>query len=78
MRSSSSQDHDLPEDEDVLEEESLLKQQAKQHIDDPSIAVQIFGLEKEYPAAKNIISCFKCKNNPPYHALKVIKNKITK
>ncbi|GFP99357.1 ABC transporter a family member 2 [Phtheirospermum japonicum] len=61
----------VPDDEDVQEEESIVKQQAAEGIVNPSIAVQIRGLVKTYSGATNI-GCCKCKRTPPYHALKGI------
>ncbi|EXB20715.1 ABC transporter A family member 2 [Morus notabilis] len=58
-----------PEDEDVLEEENIIKRQIKEGIDDTKITVQIRGLVKIHPASTNI-GCFKCKKIPPFHALK--------
>ena len=65
-------EHVTPDDQDVLEEENLVKQQAREGVDDPNIAVQIRGLVKTYPGSRNI-GCCKCKKNAPYHALKVKK-----
>ncbi|KAL5544418.1 hypothetical protein UlMin_008202 [Ulmus minor] len=65
------QEHITPDDEDVLAEENLVKQQAREGIDDPNIAVQIRGLLKTYPGSTNI-GCCKCKKNSPYHALKAL------
>ncbi|CAH9126173.1 unnamed protein product [Cuscuta epithymum] len=59
----------VPDDEDVLEEENLVKQQARQGQVDSPVAVLICGLVKIYPGSKKI-SCCNCKMNPPYHALK--------
>lgn len=61
-------------DEDVLEEENSVKQQARERENDPDAVVTIHGLVKTYPKALNIgrgeIS--------PYHAIKVkISWKIT-
>ncbi|PON57303.1 ABC transporter A, ABCA [Parasponia andersonii] len=58
-----------PDDEDVLEEENLVKQQTKDGVNDPNIAVQIRGLRKTYPGSTNI-GCCKCKKNSPYQALR--------
>ncbi|PON34694.1 ABC transporter A, ABCA [Parasponia andersonii] len=58
-----------PDDEDVLEEENIIKQQINKRMKDPRIAVQIRGLVKTYPGSTNIGS-FKRKRIPPYHALK--------
>lgn len=60
----------VPEDEDVREEESIVKQQATEGIVDSSIAVQIRGLAKIYAGASKM-GCCKCKRTSPYHALKV-------
>ena len=59
-----------PDDEDVLEEENLVKQQAREGIDDPNVAVQIHGLVKRYPKTIKI-GCCRCKQTPPYHAINV-------
>ncbi|KAL8042208.1 hypothetical protein ABFX02_09G035200 [Erythranthe guttata] len=61
----------VPDDEDVQEEESKVKQQATEGTVDSNIAVQIRGLVKTYAGATNI-GCCKCKRTPPYHALKGI------
>ncbi|XP_074567442.1 ABC transporter A family member 2-like [Curcuma longa] len=58
-------------DEDVLEEETAVKQQAANGDVDPQVAVQIRGLTKTY-AGTNKISCCKCQRSPPYHAVKGI------
>jgi ABC-type multidrug transport system ATPase subunit len=63
------QEHITPDDEDVLEEENLVKQQIMEGVDDPNIAVQVRGLGKTYPGSTNM-GCCKCKRNPPYQALK--------
>ncbi|KAF5933663.1 hypothetical protein HYC85_029834 [Camellia sinensis] len=57
------------DDEDVLEEESTVKQQAMEDVVDPNIAVQIRGLVKLYPGKTKIGFC-KCKKTSHYHALK--------
>lgn len=59
-----------PDDEDVLEEENIVKEQRK-GVADPNIAVQICGLAKTYPGTTNI-GCCKCKKTSPYHAIKVL------
>ncbi|KAG8379146.1 hypothetical protein BUALT_Bualt07G0057800 [Buddleja alternifolia] len=59
----------VPDDEDVQEEESLVKGQYSEGVVDSSIAVQLRGLEKIY-AGTTKIGCFKCKRTSPYHALK--------
>uniref|UniRef100_A0A2N9H3Q6 ABC transporter domain-containing protein n=1 Tax=Fagus sylvatica TaxID=28930 RepID=A0A2N9H3Q6_FAGSY len=58
-----------PDDEDVFEEENLVKQQAREGIDDPNAAVQIHGLVKTYPKTMKI-GCCRCRETPPYHAIK--------
>ncbi|XP_024158019.1 ABC transporter A family member 2 [Rosa chinensis] len=58
-----------PDDEDVLEEENIVKQQTSEGIVDPNIAVQIRGLSKSYPGTTKI-GCCRCKSTSPYHALK--------
>ncbi|KAL0440635.1 UNVERIFIED_CONTAM: ABC transporter A family member 2 [Sesamum radiatum] len=63
----------VPDDEDVQEEESIVKQQAHEGIVDSSIAVQIRGLVKIYAGATKI-GCCRCKRTSPYHALKHIKD----
>lgn len=62
-------EHESPDDEDVLNEENIVKQQAIDGLVDPSLAVQIRGLVKTYPGTTKS-GCFKCKRNSPYHALK--------
>ncbi|KAL8465010.1 hypothetical protein ACS0TY_034479 [Phlomoides rotata] len=61
----------LPDDEDVREEETKVKQQVTEGIVDSSIAVQIRGLAKIY-AGSTKLGCCKCKRTSPYHALKGI------
>lgn len=55
----------------MLEEETLVKQQAMDGIVDPSIAVQIHGLAKTYPGTTKL-GCCKCTKTSPFHAVKVI------
>ncbi|WOH05300.1 hypothetical protein DCAR_0624715 [Daucus carota subsp. sativus] len=62
-------EHEAPDDEDVLNEENIVKRQATDGLLDPSIAVQIRGLVKTYPGTTKI-GCCKCKRNSSYHALK--------
>ncbi|TQD73014.1 hypothetical protein C1H46_041449 [Malus baccata] len=62
-------EHLTPDDEDVLEEENLVKQQTKEGTVDPNIAVQIRGLVKTYPGTFSI-GCCKCRRTKPYHAVK--------
>lgn len=59
-----------PDDEDVLEEERIVKQQASEGVVDSDVAVQMRGLVKIY-AGSTKIGCCKCKRTSPYHALKV-------
>ncbi|XP_028787946.1 ABC transporter A family member 2-like isoform X1 [Neltuma alba] len=54
------QEYITPDDEDVLEEENVVKQQAAECMVDPNVAVQIRGLAKTYPGALNIGCCSKC------------------
>ncbi|KAJ6374152.1 hypothetical protein OIU78_029789 [Salix suchowensis] len=63
------QDHIVPDDEDVLEEENIVKNDVKDNTVNPDVAVQIRGLGKTYPGATQI-GCFKCKKTSPYHALR--------
>ncbi|XP_023633439.1 ABC transporter A family member 11 [Capsella rubella] len=62
-------EHITPEDEDVLEEETIVKQQAIDGIVDPNIAVQIHGLAKTYPGTTKL-GCCKCMKTSPFHAVK--------
>ncbi|KAF3437772.1 hypothetical protein FNV43_RR20528 [Rhamnella rubrinervis] len=62
-------EHTTPDDEDVLEEENVVKQQAREGVMNPNIAVQIRGLVKTYPGTK-IKGCCNCAKTSPYHALK--------
>ncbi|KAL3819386.1 hypothetical protein ACJIZ3_005340 [Penstemon smallii] len=59
----------VPDDEDVLEEENIVKQQASEGELGSHLAVQIRGLVKIYAGTTNI-GCCKCKRTSPYHALK--------
>lgn len=60
-----------PDDEDVLEEENIVKQQTMEGgAVDTNVAVQIRGLAKTYPGSSSIGGCFKCKKTSPYHAVK--------
>lgn len=54
-------------DEDVLEEENSVKQQAREGENDPDAAVTIYGLVKTYPKTINIGR----RETSPYHAIKV-------
>nr|XP_043637334.1 ABC transporter A family member 2-like isoform X2 [Erigeron canadensis] len=62
-------EHTSPDDEDVLEEENIVKQQHREGVVDQNFAVQIHGLVKVYPGKTNIGCCI-CKKSAPYHALK--------
>ncbi|KAL2515888.1 ABC transporter A family member 2 [Forsythia ovata] len=62
-------DSTVPDDEDVLEEENIVKRQASEGSVDSRVAAQISGIVKTY-AGKTKIGCCKCTKTPPYHALK--------
>ena len=64
------QDHIVPDDEDVLEEENIVKNDVNDNTVNPDVAVQIRGLGKTYPEATQI-GCCKCKKTSPYHAVRV-------
>ncbi|KAK4264229.1 hypothetical protein QN277_025437 [Acacia crassicarpa] len=64
------QENITPDDEDVLEEENIVKQQAAECMVDPNVAVQIRGLAKTYPGALNIGCCRKCKRTAAFNAVK--------
>ncbi|XP_062116462.1 ABC transporter A family member 2-like [Humulus lupulus] len=57
------------DDEDVLEEENIIKQHIGKSIENTKVAVQIRGLVKTYPGSTKLV-CFKCKRTQPFHALK--------
>ncbi|KAJ8536452.1 hypothetical protein K7X08_034853 [Anisodus acutangulus] len=59
----------IPDDEDVLEEENIVKQLAMQGEVDSDVAVQLQGLVKIFPGTTKM-GCCKCQRKPPYHALK--------
>ncbi|KAK8703148.1 hypothetical protein V6N13_021477 [Hibiscus sabdariffa] len=63
-------EYNAPDDEDVCEEENLVKTQAREAIVDPNVAVQIHGLAKTYPGIRSCSCCCKCKKTAPYHAVK--------
>ncbi|KAK2995142.1 hypothetical protein RJ640_010569 [Escallonia rubra] len=63
-------ENNTPEDEDVLEEENVVKHQAGEGLVNSNTAVQIRGLVKAYPGTTKI-GCCSCKRTSPYHALKV-------
>ncbi|KAL8225641.1 hypothetical protein R6Q57_018198 [Mikania cordata] len=69
MRSLPPLDQASPDDEDVLEEENIVKKQHREGVVDLNLAVQIHGLVKVYPGTTNI-GCCSCKKTAPYHALK--------
>ncbi|KAJ0248825.1 hypothetical protein HA466_0158690 [Hirschfeldia incana] len=70
-------EHLTPEDQDVLEEETLVRQQASGGIVDPNIAVQIHGLSKTYPGTTKL-GCCKCTKISPFHAVKGLWMNIAK
>ncbi|XP_024013479.1 LOW QUALITY PROTEIN: ABC transporter A family member 2 [Eutrema salsugineum] len=70
-------DHITPDDEDVLEEETLVKQHSMDGVVDPNTPVQIRGLAKTYPGTTKF-GCCKCKKTAPYHALKGLWMNIAK
>ncbi|KAJ8764040.1 hypothetical protein K2173_004931 [Erythroxylum novogranatense] len=60
-------------DDDVLEEENIVKKDARAGTVDPNVAVQIRGLVKTYPGTRSMCSCCCCckgKTTKPYQALK--------
>ncbi|MCD7455438.1 ATP-binding cassette sub- A member 2 [Datura stramonium] len=59
----------IPDDEDVLEEENIVKQLAMQGEIDSNVAVQLHGLVKIFPGTTKM-GCCKCQRKSPYHALK--------
>ncbi|XP_071717353.1 ABC transporter A family member 2-like [Rutidosis leptorrhynchoides] len=69
MRSPPPLEQMYPDDEDVLEEENIVKQQHREGVVDPNLAVQIHGLVKVYPGRTNI-GCCSCKKTAAYHALR--------
>ncbi|XP_056862383.1 ABC transporter A family member 2-like [Raphanus sativus] len=70
-------DHITPDDEDVLEEEALVKQHSMEGLVDPNIYVQIRGLAKTYPGTTKC-GCCKCKKTASCHALKGLWMNIAK
>ncbi|KAG7538813.1 ABC transporter-like [Arabidopsis suecica] len=70
-------EHNTPDDKDVLEEETQVKQQAMDGIVDPNIAVQIHGLAKTYPGTTKL-GCCKCTKTSPFHAVKGLWMNIAK
>lgn len=65
-------EHITPDDEDVFEEENIVKQNTREGTVNQNVAVQIRGLIKTYAGTRNI-GCCKCKKTSPFHALKVSK-----
>ncbi|WZZ75142.1 hypothetical protein YC2023_086512 [Brassica napus] len=70
-------EHLTPDDQDVLEEETLVKKQAMDGTVDPNIAVQIHGLAKMYPGTTKL-GCCKCTKTSPFHAVKGLWMNIAK
>nr|XP_027125264.1 ABC transporter A family member 2-like [Coffea arabica] len=60
----------IPDDQDVLEEENLVKQQAAEGLLDSNVAVQLRGLAKTFPGVRRNICCCNCKSSSAFHALK--------
>ncbi|KAF3322075.1 ABC transporter A family member 2-like protein [Carex littledalei] len=60
-----------PTDEDVLAEETAVKQTKEGDDVDASVAAQVRGLTKTYPGTFDV-GCCKCKRTSPYHAVKGI------
>ncbi|KAL6281259.1 hypothetical protein ACE6H2_018140 [Prunus campanulata] len=63
-------DGSTPDDVDVLEEENVVKQQARDGAVLPNIAVQIRGLVRTYPGTRKGGCCCCGKKTAPYHAVK--------
>ncbi|KAH0691990.1 hypothetical protein KY290_020167 [Solanum tuberosum] len=59
----------IPDDEDVLEEENIVKRQAMQGEVDSNVAVQLHGLVKIFPGTTKM-GCCKCQRKSPFHAIK--------
>ncbi|XP_073143573.1 ABC transporter A family member 2-like [Henckelia pumila] len=61
----------FPDDESVIEEENSVKQQAREGILDPDVAVQFRALTKKYNAINEKICCFhfSCKTRKPFFAV---------
>ncbi|XP_015068163.1 ABC transporter A family member 2 [Solanum pennellii] len=59
----------IPDDEDVLEEENIVKQQAMQGEVNSNVAVQLHGLVKIFPGTTKM-GCCKCERKSPFHAIK--------
>ncbi|WZY72406.1 hypothetical protein YC2023_004646 [Brassica napus] len=63
-------EHLTPDDQDVLEEETLVKKQAMDGTVVPNISVQIHGRAKMYPGTTKL-GCCKCTKTSPFHAVKM-------
>ncbi|CAN1262521.1 ABC transporter A family member 2, partial [Linum perenne] len=63
------EEHISPDDEDVLEEETMVKKDATEATMDVDVAVQIRGLAKTYAGTRKI-GCCKCQKTSPYHAVR--------
>uniref|UniRef100_A0A2N9H431 ABC transporter domain-containing protein n=1 Tax=Fagus sylvatica TaxID=28930 RepID=A0A2N9H431_FAGSY len=70
-------EHLTPDDDDVVEEENVVKHQTREGVVDPNVAVQVRGLVKTYPGNTEC-GCCKCKKTPPYHALRGLCVNFTK
>ncbi|KAH7550337.1 hypothetical protein JRO89_XS13G0173600 [Xanthoceras sorbifolium] len=62
-------EHVTPDDEDVCEEENIVKEQTRGGRVESNVAVQIRGLVKTYPGMRKM-DCCKCKKTSPFHAVK--------
>ncbi|CAN0901620.1 ABC transporter A family member 2 [Linum grandiflorum] len=63
------EEHISPDDEDVLEEETMVKKDAAGGTMDADVAVQMRGLAKTYAGTRKI-GCCKCQKTSPYHAVR--------
>ncbi|CAN1262525.1 ABC transporter A family member 2 [Linum perenne] len=71
------EEHISPDDEDVLEEETMVKKDATEATMDVDVAVQIRGLAKTYAGTRKI-GCCKCQKTSPYHAVRGLWMNIAK
>ncbi|CAN1138754.1 ABC transporter A family member 2 [Linum perenne] len=71
------EEHISPDDEDVLEEEKMVKKDATEATMDVDVAVQIRGLAKTYAGTRKI-GCCKCQKTSPYHAVRGLWMNIAK
>ncbi|CAA6672740.1 unnamed protein product [Spirodela intermedia] len=62
-------DDAVTDDNDVLQEEVTVKQQAAEMGQHPDVAVQLRGLAKTYPGSTTI-RCYRWRRTRPYHAVK--------